>query len=118
MRTGILNVNWVKPNLPHQTDTESFVLDEFFVRLWNCGYKEVYIHDPEVSRELADGYLRVLDDSLDAVWDEFFEHSTPDEYHRIARKKQKDCTTLLIVREAYPPYHDWYTPFYLLLKEG
>ena len=109
------NVNWVKD--AEYKETESTVLNEFFVRLWNSDAASIHLYDPEVSDDQPDEYLRVLDDSLDAVWDEFFEHSTPDEYHRIARKKQKDGTTLLIVRENYPGVTEL-PPLYLLVKEG
>lgn len=107
-------VNWVKND--EYRETQSEVLNGYFTYLWNSGKKEIYFHDPEVSDDQPEEYLRVLDDAPDATWDEFFEHASSDEYHRIARKKQKDGFTLLIVRESYPGVTEL-PPLYLLVKE-
>ena len=108
------NVNWVKDDEYRETQSET--LNAYFGNLWNSGKKEIYIHDPEVSDDQPDEYLRVLDDAPDTTWDEFFEHASSDEYHRIARKKQKDGATLLIVRESYPGVTEL-PPLYLLVRE-
>tara|TARA_R110002020_G_scaffold75827_8_gene192675 strand:+ start:5287 stop:5637 length:351 start_codon:yes stop_codon:yes gene_type:complete len=107
-------VNWVKND--EYRETQSEVLNGYFTYLWNSGKKEIYFYDPEVSDDQPDEYLRVLDDAPDTTWDEFFEHASSDGYHRIARKKQKDGTTLLIVRENYPGVTEL-PPLYLLVKE-
>jgi hypothetical protein len=107
-------VNWVTND--DYRETQSEVLNAYFGNLWNSGKKEIYIHDPEVSDDQVVEYLRVLDDTPDTAWDEFFEHASSDEYHRIARKKQKDGATLLIVRENYPGVTEL-PPLYLLVTE-
>ena len=108
------NVNWIKDD--DYRETQSEVLNAYFVDLWNSGKKEIYFYDPEVSDDQPNEYLRVLDDAPDTTWDEFFEHASSDEYHRIARKKQKDGATLLIIRESYPGVTEL-PPLYLLVKE-
>tara|TARA_R100001369_G_scaffold31422_2_gene55817 strand:- start:214 stop:561 length:348 start_codon:yes stop_codon:yes gene_type:complete len=104
-------VNWVQND--DYRETQSEILNAFFVNLYNSE-KEIYIYDPEVSDDQPDEYLRVLDDAPDTTWDEFFEHASSDEYHRIARKEQKDGATLLIIRESYPGVTEL-PPLYLLV---
>lgn len=91
------NVNWVKD--AEYRETQSKALNDFFAILWNS-YKEVLIHDTEVTDDQPDEYLRVLDDSPDVSWAEW-EHDVDDEYHVIARKKQKDGRVLIRVDESY-----------------
>jgi hypothetical protein len=107
------DVNWVKD--ADYYETQSAVLNSYFTKLWNSGKKEIYIYDPEVSDDQPDEYLRVLDDAPDKLWDEYFEYTSRDEYHRVARKEQKDGAMLLIVRECYPGVTEL-PPLYLLIR--
>lgn len=104
-------VNWIKNE---KTDpyyfSESDVLTAFFAYLWNTGAKEIYIHNSQWEESQDDKYLRVLDDTPDNLWDEFFEHASSEEYHRIARKEQKDGTTLLRLFESYPVFDQQQNP--------
>ena len=105
------NVNWVKD--AEYRETESKALNEFFTTIWNS-YGDVFIHDTEVTDDQPDEYLRVLDDSPNVSWVEW-EHDVNDEYHVIARKKQKDGRVLIRVDESY---NDSTTlpPLYLLIS--
>jgi hypothetical protein len=104
------NVNWVKD--AEYRETQSKVLNEVFTTIWNS-YGEVFIHDTEVTDDQPDEYLRVLDDSPDVSWVEW-EHDVNDEYHVIARKKQKDGGVLIKVDESYKAVG--LPPLYLLVK--
>ena len=117
-------VNWIKDE---KTDpyykTQSDVLNAFFRRV-QLGAKEIYIHNSEWEESQDDKYLRVLDDTPDNLWEEFFEHASSEEYHRIARKEQKDGTTLLRLFESYPvfdqqqnPEISTLPPLYFLIQE-
>ncbi len=81
--------------------TEQYYLVEFLKEATQK-YNQIWYHDPEVSDDQPTEHLRVLDDSPDTSWDEFFEHTSPDEHHRVARKEQEDGATLFVVRESYP----------------
>ena len=105
------NVNWVKD--AEYRETQSKVLNGFFTTIWNS-YDEVFIHDTEITDDQPDEYLRVLDDSPDVSWVEW-EHDVDDEYHVIARKKQKDGGVLIKVDESYKD-STALPPLYLLVK--
>ena len=106
------NVNWVKSDEYHEVQSQ--VLLACYTELWNSN-KEILIHDPEVSNDQPDEYLRVLDDSSEIEWIEFFRYSTNEENHKGWRKEQKDGTTLMCIREAYPRATEL-PPLYFLIK--
>ena len=107
------NVNWVKD--AEYRETLSAMLNTYFVDLWDSGY-EIHIHDPEVSDDQPDEYLRVLDDSPSKDWVEFFRFQTASENHKGFSKKQEDGATLIVINEAYPGATEL-PPLYLLVKE-
>lgn len=95
---------------------------------WHQKPVKVFVHDPEISDDQPDEYLRVLDDSPEKVWVEFFKYApaysmetTPEgqgrarEYHRGFSKEQKDGATLIVLRESYPGATAL-PPLYFLIK--
>ena len=78
---------------------------------------QVVYHDSEVSNDQEEGVKRVLDDSPNKDWVEFFRFQTATENHKAFSKKQKDGATLIVINEAYPGATEL-PPLYLLVREG
>ena len=107
------NVNWVQNAEYHET--QSVILNCVFKELFNTGFKEIYIHDPEVSNDQPDEFLRILDDSP-GDWDEFLRYHTRTEFHLGYVKNQADGRKLFKLIEGYPGATQL-PPIYILVKE-
>jgi hypothetical protein len=77
----------------------------------------VLLHDPETSNDQEVGVKRVLDDSPEKDWFEFFKYTTPMENHRGFSKEQRDGSRLVLIEEAYHGHAHGVPPLYFLIKE-
>ena len=77
----------------------------------------VLLYDSEVSDDQEIGVKRVLDDSPEKDWVEFFRYASVAENHKGFSKKQQDGATLILIKEAYPGATQL-PLLYLLIREG
>ena len=96
---------------------------------WHQKPVQVFFYDPEISDDQTEEYKRVLDDSPEKDWVEFFKYAPaysmettpegkgcPQEYHRGFSKEQKNGGTLILLRESYPGATEM-PPIYFLIQE-
>ena len=77
---------------------------------------KVLLYDSEVSDDQETGVKRVLDDSPEKEWVEFFRYATIGENHKGFSKKQKDGSILIQINESYPGVTQL-PLLYLLIRE-
>jgi hypothetical protein len=94
-------VNWVED--AEYLETHSPALNLLYKEMYNnvYGKKLILLHDMETSNDQPDNLLRVLDDSPEKEWEEFFKYDLGDEQHTGYRKTQADGRLLIKIDEIY-----------------